>query len=78
MMNALNAEMTLRHVDGQLVYFTCGLEEGEENQNSHLQLTYMLQVAEKNKTTSKKERRHGSSALSRTPQAHPCESHSRR
>ena len=57
MMNALNAEMTIRHVDGQLVYFVCGLEEGEENQNSHLQLTYMLQVAERNKTTSAAEKK---------------------
>lgn len=42
--NALQAEMVLRHADGQLVYYVCGLEEGDMNRNSHLQITYGINV----------------------------------
>ena len=44
MQNELHAEMLLRHADGQLSYAVCGLEEGDVERNSHLQITYAVHV----------------------------------
>ena len=42
--NLLNADMQMRHADGQLVWLVCSLEHGEVDGNPHLQLVYQLRI----------------------------------
>ena len=56
MLNLLNAEIQLRHADGQVLWLVCGLEHGEQNGNPHLQLVYQVRILVPSDTTEDKKR----------------------